>query len=151
MSPSRSLVVDREERRPHELVEGLAQARRLVLRRAVDVEPRPRREDGREERQALHVVPVEVGDERRARERLGSGRAVSPQKRRPVPRSSTIGVVARRLERDARRVAAVATVRVARARRRPPDAEEADVEQWFPPLPRWWRARYRLPRVGALV
>ena len=74
----------------------------------------------------------------RAEPAKGRRRArVSPQNRRPVPRSSTIGSWPGRLERDARGVAAVAPVGVARARRRAPDAEEGDVQQWSPPVSPW--------------
>ena len=133
MSPSRSLVVTGKNGGRMNSPNAVAEAAGVVLGRAVDVEPGARLEHGREERQALHVVPVDVGDERRARRRARCGSSVSPQKRSPVPRSRTIGSWPGRLERDARGVAAVAAVGVARARGRTPDAEEADVEQRIPP------------------
>ena len=70
---------DREERRPHELAERGAEAAGVVLGRAVHVEAGAGLEHRREERQALHVVPVDVGDQRRAREGLARDRASRPR------------------------------------------------------------------------
>ena len=53
---------DREVRRPDEALERLGQ-RLVVLRRRVDVEAGAGPVGGGEERQALHVVEVQVGDE----------------------------------------------------------------------------------------
>ena len=120
----------REERRPHELVERLGQRARL-LGRAVDVELRPRRQDRGEERQALHVVPVHVGDQGRAPERAVGGQVLA-ELAQAGAQVEDDRVVAGRVELDAGRVAAVATVLVAGTRGRAPYTEEGDVQQRFP-------------------
>ena len=63
----------REVRRAHELAEGLFERAAVVLRRAVDVERGAGPVDRHEERQALHVVPVQVRDEGVAAERAVGG------------------------------------------------------------------------------
>ena len=68
MSPGRSVGPDREERRAHHLREHLAE-RAVGLARPVDVERRARPVQRHEERQALHVIPVQVRQERGAVER----------------------------------------------------------------------------------
>jgi hypothetical protein len=74
--PVQLLDGEREERRAHELAECLLKRARL-LRRAVHVEPGPRRQDGSEEREPLDVVPMQVGDERRALERSVGGQRLT--------------------------------------------------------------------------
>ena len=60
---------DREVRRAHHPLEDLTE-RAVLLARAVDVDDRAGQVQRHEERQALHVVPVEVAEEHRALERL---------------------------------------------------------------------------------
>jgi hypothetical protein len=100
----------REVRRRHELVERLLEGQALGRRR-VDVERRARPQRGSEEGQALDVVPVQVGDERVAVERLVGREAVAPEPETGAEVEDD-GGRARRLDADARGVAAVATVGV---------------------------------------
>ena len=96
------------------------------------------------------MVPVDVGDERRRRakgRRRVEGLAPEAEAGAEVEDDR---VVTGGFERHARRVAAVATVLVTRARGRAPDAEEADVQQRISPLfPRVPPARYRRVALGA--
>ncbi len=98
----------REVRRAHEVLERLLE-RAVVLRRSVDVELCARTVDRDEERQPLHVVPMEVGDERGPAEAAVLRERVAPvaQARAEVEDDR---LAARRFERDARGVAAVAKV-----------------------------------------
>src|SRR5690606_1249553 len=104
----------------------------VVLRRAVDVDLGAGPVDGDEERQALHVVPVEVRDQRVAPEAAVGGLG-GAQEAEPGAEVEDDRLVARLLDGDARRVAAVALVRLARARCRPADAEEGHVQTASPP------------------
>ena len=86
---------DREVRRLHHAGEDLAE-RAFLLARAVDVERVARPVQRHEERQALHVVPVEVAQQDGAVEVEVLERGLleqrqSPKLRSPVPRSKTIG------------------------------------------------------------
>ncbi len=76
------------------VVEGLPEPD-SVVGRAVDVEAGAGRRQRGEEGQALDVVPVEVGDEGVARGTARRAAGSQPKKRSPVPRSSTIGSLAR--------------------------------------------------------
>ena len=79
---------DREERRPHQLGEHLAE-RPSVLARPEHVERRALAVERREERKALHVIPVQVRQQHGAVELVRA--AVGRTARRPVPRSKRIG------------------------------------------------------------
>jgi len=101
--------VHREVRPAHEAAEHLAE-RSFFLMGPVDVEPRTGPMDRREERQALNVVPVDVRYERGSAEAAvsGLGRAELPQAGAEVEDDR---VLAGDVERDASRVAPVATIR----------------------------------------
>ena len=116
---------DREERRPDAEVERLEQAEAVVLRRRVDLEVAAL-QDGNEEREALHVIPVQVGDQRRAVERTveGLGLAEVAQAGAHVEDDR---ILAGGLDRDARCVSAITSGSITRARCRPSHAEEGDV------------------------
>jgi hypothetical protein len=77
------------------------------------------------------VIPVQMGDERGAAETAVLGQRVAPV---PQPRAEIENdrFGTGRLEGDARRVASVAQILLARARRRASYAVEGDVEQWAP-------------------
>jgi len=62
--------MDGEVRRPHEVPEHVRQ-RPLLLDWPINIEASARAMNRREERQALYVVPMDVGDQRRALEGLG--------------------------------------------------------------------------------
>src|SRR5205814_8833895 len=114
--------VDREIRRSHELAEHLVQ-RPLGLGRTEHVECGAGAIGGREEGQALHMVPVEVRDERRAVERAvsGLGHPESTQARAEIEDDR---VLALDFERDTRSVATVTLVLLARTGARTPDSVE---------------------------
>ena len=86
-----------------------------------------------QERQPLHVVPVEVRDERDAVEGavLRLGQAVEAEAGAEVEDDRAM---ARLLEHHARGVAAVALVLSTRTRGRTPDAEKGDVQRDAPSL-----------------
>ncbi|CAA9230555.1 MAG: hypothetical protein AVDCRST_MAG20-1113 [uncultured Acidimicrobiales bacterium] len=117
--------------RAHELVEGVLE-RLAPLRRAVDVEAGADAVDGHEERQALDVVPVEVGEEGRAREGAVDRLRLAPEAQ-PGAEVEDDRRLPRHLERDAGRVAAVAHVPCSWARGRAPHAVERHVQ--VDPLP----------------
>ena len=124
--------VDREVRRLHQPAEDLGQ-RPLSLVRAVHVEPRPGGVNGREERQALHVIPVDVGDEGGGGESLVDrhGGAEQAQTGAQIEEDRRFAVD---LDRDGGSVAAVPNVVVARARATPPDAVKGDLQRSLPLL-----------------
>ena len=76
MSPRRSEQVTGKVGRTHEVVEHFRQ-RALLLLRAEHVEAGADPVGGREERQALHVVPVNVGEQGGASERPVEGLGVT--------------------------------------------------------------------------
>src|SRR5690606_16798989 len=120
----------REERRAHELAEGVGQGADL-LRGPVDVELGAGRQDRAEVRQALHMVAVRVGDQRGAPE-AAVGRQRLAQPAEPGAEVEDDRVVARCVELHARGVPAVPAVLVAGTRGRAPDTEEGDVQQGTP-------------------
>ncbi|MEZ5135943.1 MAG: hypothetical protein R2699_13035 [Acidimicrobiales bacterium] len=102
---------DREVRGPHELVEGVGQREAVVLGRSVDVEPGTGHVDRHEERQALHVVPVQVGDEGVPSERTVRRLLVAEEPQTGADVEDQ-GIDAGRVDAHARGVAAVATIRL---------------------------------------
>ena len=120
----------REVRRADAEVERLEQAEPVVLHRRVHVEMAAL-EERDEERQALHVIPMEVRDQRVAVERPveGLGLAEVAQARAHVEDDR---ILAGGLNCHARGVAAVPTSSITRARCRPSHPEESDVEHRSP-------------------
>ena len=119
-----------EERRPHELVEGLGEAH-AVVGGAVDLEVRPAAQQRRAEGKALDVVPVEVGDEGVGHEGLvrRAGLAEVAQARAEVEQDRFVAGFG---ENDTRRVPAVAGRAVAGARGGTPHSVEGDVQPASP-------------------
>ena len=107
---------DRERRRAQAGTEHVTERAPVGLRRGVDVEVRPVAQEGREEREALDVVPVQMGQQARAAERLARPvrQAVVAQAGTEVEQQR---VVIGDVDRHARRVAAVARHLLAVARR----------------------------------
>ena len=97
------------------------------------------------------MVPVEVGDERRAPERSVDREGLAPEAQ-PGAQVEHDRVHAGRLDRHTRRVPSVATVLLARARSRTSDPPEADVQQVDDPrFPREFSHRTQTSRCHALT
>ena len=101
----------REVRRAHELFERLGQ-REPLLGRAIDVELRAFSVDRCTERQTLHMVPMEMGDQGMSVERavLRLGLAEEAEAGAEIEHD---GFATRNVDRHARRIAAVTAVRLA--------------------------------------
>ena len=116
---------DREQRRADRAEQHLAGMAAVVLRRGVDRQAGAAAQQRLEERQTLHVVPVQVAEQAGAVEQLIGGHRLGEvaQARAEVEQQRPL---AGRLHRDTGGVAAVAGDVVALTRRRATDAVEGD-------------------------
>ena len=124
---------DREVRRADEEVEGVVHAAAVLLNGRVDVQSGAVAQQRDEERQALDVVPVEVGQERGAQKglvRLAAGPEV-PESRAEVEHDRSLIPA---VHGHARGVAAVAHGPFAGAWRGAADSVELDVDHSVDPL-----------------
>ena len=131
---------DREQRRANGDRDHVFERPAIVLGRPVHVERRTFAQQWREEREALHVVPMQVGQQAVTPEQFvdRDALAVVAKARAHVEQQRCLP---RRVDRHARRVAAVPTDVIALARRRAADSMERDAHHRV--IPKTWHVTRR--------